>query len=118
MKNVNTHRAPTTDYFRMAKYYDKVRPTPANAMLNKIIKYGGINNSSYVVDIGCGTGRYPINIPVNPYLFCALEPSIEICSNKLRKRTSPNAEHGFAETDKREAILLDKTLYYLGVCGD
>jgi ubiquinone/menaquinone biosynthesis C-methylase UbiE len=69
----------------MAKYYDKVRPTPANTLLNNIIKYGGINNSSYVLDIGCGTGRYPINMPVNPYLFCALEPSIDMLKQAVEK---------------------------------
>ena len=85
MKNVKTHKAPTTDYSRMAKYYDKVRPTPAHNMLNNIIKYGGINNSSYVLDIGCGTGRYLINMPVNPHLFCALEPSIDMLKQALEK---------------------------------
>ena len=85
MKSVNAHRAPKTDYSRIAKYYDKVRPTPANIMLNKIIKYGGIDNSSYVLDIGCGTGRYPINMPVDPLLFCALEPSIDMLKQAVEK---------------------------------
>jgi len=71
-----------TDYSKIADYYDKVRPPPANTWISKIIEHGEINEDSVVLDVGCGTGRFPLSIlSSKKALIYSLEPSI----NMLRK---------------------------------
>ena len=55
---------PKADYSQIAKYYDRVRPAPADILLSKIIEYGKIDANCAVLDVGCGTGRYPLCISV------------------------------------------------------
>lgn len=50
-----------TDYSKIAKYYDKVRTKPGT-LLSQVIKYGKIDSYSTVLDIGCGTGRFPLSL--------------------------------------------------------
>jgi len=86
---LNESRIPKTDYSQIAKYYDKVRPTPANILVAKTIEYGKIDANCTVLDVGCGTGRFPLNISTikNPIL-CALEPSIEMLKQAVMKDKS------------------------------
>jgi ubiquinone/menaquinone biosynthesis C-methylase UbiE len=75
---------PKADYSRIAKYYDKVRPTPADILLSKIIEYGKIDANCAILDVGCGTGQYPLGISAMKNLtFCALEPSIEMLKHAV-----------------------------------
>jgi len=73
---------PKTDYSKIADDYDKLRPTPGDLWISKIIEHGEINDDSVVLDVGCGTGRFPLSIlSSKKTLICSLEPSI----NMLRK---------------------------------
>jgi SAM-dependent methyltransferase len=95
---VKKSSAPKADYSQIAKYYDTVRPTPADILLSKIIEYGKINANCAVLDIGCGTGRFSLSISViKNLMFCALEPSIEML---------------------RQAVVKDKSKRILWVRGD
>ncbi len=78
-----------TDYSKIAEYYDKLRPAPADIWLSKIIEYGKIGANCAVLDIGCGTGRFPIGISTakNP-VICALEPSTEMLKQAVAKDKS------------------------------
>jgi SAM-dependent methyltransferase len=84
---VNRSTIPKTDYAEIAESYDKLRPTPVNIWLSKITEYGKIGADSAVLDIGCGTGRFPLSMPVARN-FCALEPSIEMLRQAVAKDRS------------------------------
>lgn len=78
-----------TDYSQIADYYDKVRPPPANVWIWKIIEYGEINENSSVLDVGCGTGRFPLSVSsLKNALICALEPSINMLKKAVAKDES------------------------------
>ncbi len=82
-------KALKTDYSKIAEYYDRVRPVPAPIWLSKIIEYGEIEANSTVLDVGCGTGRFPLGISAAKNLtFCALEPSVEMLKQALTKAKS------------------------------
>lgn len=82
-------RGLKADYSKIAKYYDRVRPTPADIWLWKIIEYGKIEAGCTVLDVGCGTGRFPLGISAekNP-VVCALDPSIEMLKQAVEKDRS------------------------------
>jgi len=80
---------PKTDYSQIADYYDEVRAPPAEVWLSKIIEYGEINESSKVLDVGCGTGRFPLSIQSSKKpLICSLEPSIDMLKKAAVKDES------------------------------
>jgi len=75
-----------TDYSKIADHYDKLRPPPADVWTSKIIEYGEINELSSVLDVGCGTGRFPLNISsLKKPLICSLESSIHMLKKALEK---------------------------------
>jgi len=86
---VTTLSVSKTDYSQIADYYDKVRPPPADVWIEKIIEYGEINESSRVLDVGCGTGGFPLGIvSLKKALICALEPSSEMLKRAVAKDDS------------------------------
>jgi ubiquinone/menaquinone biosynthesis C-methylase UbiE len=86
---VNKLRIPKTDYSQIAKYYDKVRTVPHDVWLSKIIEYGRIDANCAVLDVGCGTGRFPLSIStMKNSMLCALEPSIEMLKQAFAKDKS------------------------------
>jgi len=86
---VTTSRIPKTDYTKIAEYYDKVRPAPSDILVSKITEHGKINANCAVLDVGCGTGRFPLFIaPVKNSLVCALEPSNEMLKQAIVKDKS------------------------------
>lgn len=83
---MNKTRIPTTDYSEIAKYYDMVKPAPDKVWLSRIIDYGEIDSSCVVLDIGCGTGRFPLSISdAKKCMFCAVEPSLEMLKQTIMK---------------------------------
>jgi len=88
---MNRPRVPKTDYAKISGYYDKLRPEPANILLFRIVEYGRIDANSTVLDVGCGTGRFPLSISaMKNCLICGLEPSRDMlkqaaAKDKLRK---------------------------------
>jgi ubiquinone/menaquinone biosynthesis C-methylase UbiE len=86
---VKKSRASKANYSQIAKYYDKVRPPPADILLSQIIEYGKIDANCAVLDIGCGTGRYPLGMSaIKNLMFCGLEPSIEMLKQAVAKDKS------------------------------
>jgi len=86
---VTKNRVPKTDYSKIAEYYDRVRPAPADIWLTKIIEYGKIVANCTVLDVGCGTGRFPLSMStMNNSQFFALEPSIEMLKQAVVKDES------------------------------
>jgi SAM-dependent methyltransferase len=82
-------KIPKTDYSQVAKYFDRVRPLPSDVLISKIIEYGKLNANHKVLDVGCGTGRFPLRISdVRNVSLCALEPSIEMLKQAVRKDES------------------------------
>jgi ubiquinone/menaquinone biosynthesis C-methylase UbiE len=78
--------ATKTDYSKMARCYDKFRPPPTDNLLLKIIEYGKIEANSSVLDVGCGTGRFPLSLAtLQGAIFCALEPSNEMLKEARTK---------------------------------
>ena len=79
-------KVPKTDYSKIAEYYDRVRPIPPDVLLSKIIEHGEINTNCAVLDIGCGTGRFPLDIStMKKPMICGLEPSIEMLRQAVAK---------------------------------
>jgi len=86
---VSDLKVAKTDYSKIADYYDKVRPPPADVWISKIIEYGEIDENSWVLDVGCGTGRYPLSISsAKKALVCSIEPSIEMLKKAVGKDES------------------------------
>lgn len=82
-------RLPKSNYSQIAKYYDEVRPAPARILVSKIIEYGRIGTNCSILDVGCGTGRFPLIISaMEDSMFCALEPSIEMLKQAVVKDKS------------------------------
>jgi len=79
-------RVPRADYSKIAEYYDEVRPAPADIWVSKIIEYGKISADCTVLDVGCGTGRFPVGISaVKSPMICALDSSIEMLEQAVKK---------------------------------
>jgi len=89
--NVVKLEVPKTDYSKIVEYYDKVRPIPDDIWLSKIIEYGKIDSNCAILDVGCGTGRFPqvLLTMKNPVVY-ALEPSIEMLKQAVAKDESRN----------------------------
>jgi ubiquinone/menaquinone biosynthesis C-methylase UbiE len=88
MDNQKKAIAPKTDYSKIAKYYDKVRTEPGT-LLSQIIKYGEISFKSMVLDVGCGTGRFPVKLSsMTKCSLFGLEPSQEMLKEALLKEGS------------------------------
>ena len=80
---------PRTDYSKIARHYDKLRSKPIGIWVSKIILYGEINPNSVVLDVGCGTGRYPLRIQkAKNCLICAFDPSIDMLKQAVVKDES------------------------------
>jgi len=78
-----------TDYSKIADDYDKVRPPPADVWISKIIEHGEIRENSWVLDVGCGTGRYPLSVSASSRaLTCGLEPSLGMLKKAVAKDKS------------------------------
>jgi SAM-dependent methyltransferase len=78
-----------TDYSKIAERYDKVRPPPSDILVSKIIDFGKITDECSVLDVGCGTGRYPLAINNSKNcVICALDPSVEMLDKATQKDES------------------------------
>ena len=82
---------PRVDYSKIAKYYNKVRHRPTDIWPSRIIEYGGISANSVVLDVGCGTGRFPLSIwTAKKCTVCGLDPSDKMLKQALVKDTARN----------------------------
>lgn len=82
-------KLPKTDYSQVAKYYDEVRAIPPSLLTSRIIEYGEVVADSIVLDVGCGTGRFPFLLSnMKGALFVGLEPSIEMLRKAAEKGKS------------------------------
>lgn len=75
-------KIPKTDYSQISKYYDKVRTAKINTWIFKIIEFGAVNENSCVLDVGGGTGRFPLAISS---LTKATMFSIDLSKEMLKK---------------------------------
>jgi len=88
MGKQNESNIPKTDYSNIANYYDKVRTEPG-ALVSRIVKYGGIDSGSLVLDIGCGTGRFSIELRASTgCILVGLDPSSEMLREAFGKDNS------------------------------
>jgi ubiquinone/menaquinone biosynthesis C-methylase UbiE len=88
MKPLNISKIPKTDYSEIAGYYDRVRTAPG-ILLSRIASYGEINPKSKVLDVGCGTGRFPISLSIlTKCSLFGLEPSAGMLREAFAKDTS------------------------------
>jgi len=87
---LNKAEIPKTDYAQIAKHFDRVRPLPTDiSLVSKVIEYGKIDADCIVLDVGCGTGRFPTNMPaISNLTLCALEPSTEMLKQATVKDKS------------------------------
>jgi SAM-dependent methyltransferase len=83
---------PKSDYSQIAKHYDKVRPDAAPVLVSKILEYGDIDKNKVVLDVGCGTGRFPLSMPTTRNIIVALEPSIEMLRQAVEKDKPRNVQ--------------------------
>jgi SAM-dependent methyltransferase len=86
---VKSSRIPKADYSKISEYYDRMRSAPAPILVSKIVEFGKIGKSSSVLDVGCGTGRFPVTISnITSSAMCAVDPSLEMLKHAISKDRS------------------------------
>lgn len=70
------------DYSQISKYYDKVRKAEISEWISKIIMFGCVEKKSFVLDVGCGTGRFPLGVSLQTK---ATIVSIDLSKDMLRE---------------------------------
>jgi ubiquinone/menaquinone biosynthesis C-methylase UbiE len=86
---VKSFRIPKADYSKIAEHYDNVRPAPNPVLVSKIVEFAKISKRSSVLDVGCGTGRFPVIISnITGSDMCALDPSMEMLKRATSKDRS------------------------------
>jgi SAM-dependent methyltransferase len=86
---VKSPRIPRADYTKIAEYYDRVRSTPAPVLVSRIIEFGKIRQNCPVLDVGCGTGRFPIALSsITNGDMHAMDPSKEMLKHATLKDRS------------------------------
>ena len=82
-------RVSKTDYSKIAGQYDKVRPFVASIWMQKIIDYGKIEVNCTVLDYGCGTGRYTLDVSAEKApMVSGLDLSIDMLKQAVAKDES------------------------------